>query len=151
MSYSSSYEEKGSWVYLLVVSGTCAAYVVTILNRADGGPVSDVAYRSPMLWTMGAGMALTMVGRILVEMVRPSETHRTDVRDRDIGRYGEYVGGTVLAAGMLVAFVLTLATADHFWIANTMFAAFALATVVGAAVRLVAYRRGLRAWVNQPG
>lgn len=146
-----SYEEKGTWVYLLVVTGTCAAYVVTVLNRADGGPIAEVAYRSPMLWTMGTGMVLTMLGRILVEIVRPSETYRTDVRDREIGRYGEYVGGSVLAVGMLVAFVLTLVTADHFWIANTMFAAFALATIVGAAVRLVAYRRGLRTWVSQPG
>jgi hypothetical protein len=146
-----SYEEKGSWVYVLVVTGTCAAYVATILKRAGGGPLTDVAYVAPMLWTMGIGMGLAMIGRILVEVVRPSETYRSDVRDRDIGRFGEYIGGSVLAAGMTVPFVLTLVSADHFWIANAMFLAFALSTVVGAAARLVAYRRGLRAWVSQPG
>jgi hypothetical protein len=144
-----SYEEKGSWVYLFVVTGTCAAYVATILNRADGA-LADVAYRAPMLWSMGIAVALAMVGRMLLEMVRPSETYRTDVRDRDIGRHGDRVGGSVLMAGMLVAFVLALTAADHFWIANTMYLTFAGATVVGAAVRVVAYRRGLDAWVNRP-
>lgn len=146
-----SYEEKGSWVYVLVVTGTCVAYGAMIVGRADGGALSDVAYRAPMLWSMGAGMGLAIVGRIALEVVRPSETYRADVRDKEIGRFGEYVGGTVLAMGMLVPFALTLTAAAHFWIANTMFAAFALATVVGAAARLVAYRRGLGAWASRPG
>lgn len=146
-----SYEEKGSWVYLVVVTGTCLAYAAVIAGRIAGDGVAGVAYLVPMLVTMGAGMALAMVGRMAVEMVRPSETYRKDVRDRDIGRHAEYVAGIVLAAGMLVAFVLTLAAADHFWIANTMFATFALSTVVGAAARIVAYRRGLRTWASQPG
>ena len=144
-----SYEEKGSWVYLVVVTGTCAAYVAMVLSRADGGPLTDVAYRSPMLWSMGVAMVLAIIVRILVEMVRPSETYRKDVRDRDIGRFGEYVAGSVLAIGMLVPFVLTLTAADHFWIANAMYAAFALASLVGAATRGVAYRRGLSTWVSR--
>ena len=43
---------------------------------------------------------------------------------------------------MVVPFVLTLAESDYFWIANAMYLAFVLAAVVGAAVKLVAYRRG---------
>ena len=146
-----SYEEKGSWVYLVVVAGTFAVYVAMVLSRADGGPLTDVAYRSPMLWSMGVAMALAIAVRILVEIVRPSETYRKDVRDRDIGRFGEYIGGTVLAIGMIVPFVLALFAADHFWIANAMYAAFALASLVGTAARVVAYRRGLHAWTSQTG
>ena len=43
---------------------------------------------------------------------------------------------------MVVPFVLTLAEFDYFWIANAMFLAFGTSAVVGAAVKLVAYRRG---------
>ena len=44
---------------------------------------------------------------------------------------------------MVVPFVLTLAEVDWFWIANAMYLAFVTAAVVGAAVKLVAYRRGI--------
>jgi hypothetical protein len=43
---------------------------------------------------------------------------------------------------MLVPFALTLLEADYFWIANAMYAAFALSALVSTPVRLVAYRRG---------
>ena len=44
---------------------------------------------------------------------------------------------------MVVPFVLALAEFDHFWIANAMYLVFVLSAVVGAAVKLVAYRRGI--------
>ena len=103
-----------------------------------------------MLWSIGIGIALAIVGRIVVEiaggiraeMAGHDERHESDVRDRDIGRFGEYFGGTVLGVGMIVPFVLTLAEVDYFWIANAMYLAFVLSALVGAAVKLVAYRRG---------
>ena len=33
-----SFEEKGTWVYLVVALGTYLAYVGIILGRADGAP-----------------------------------------------------------------------------------------------------------------
>ena len=45
--------------------------------------------------------------------------------------------------GMIVPFVLAVAEVDYFWIANAIYLAFALATLVGTSVKLVAYRRGL--------
>jgi hypothetical protein len=138
-----SYEEKGSLVYVVVFIGTFAAYVGVVISRADGGPLADVDYRSPMLWSMGVSIGLAIIGRILVEMFRPSDTHKLDARDKDINRFGEYVGGSVLAVGMLGPFALTLLDADHFWIANAMYAAFALSAVVSSVTKLIAYRRGL--------
>ena len=75
-------------------------------------------------------------------MAGHEDSHEPDVRDRDIGRFGEYFGGTVLGVGMVVPFVLTLAEFDYFWIANAMYLAFVLSALVGAVVKLVAYRRG---------
>jgi hypothetical protein len=138
-----SYEEKGSLVYLVVVIGTYAAYVGVVISRAGAGALADVAYRSPMLWSIGISIGLSIAGRILIEIFRPSDTYKLDARDKDISRFGEYVGGSVLAIGMLGPFILVLLAADHFWIANAMYATFALSAVVGTTAKLIAYRRGL--------
>jgi hypothetical protein len=103
-----------------------------------------------MLWSIGIGIGIAIVGRIVVEiasrisdeMAGHEEAPVEDVRDRDIGRFGEYVAGTVLGVGMVVPFVLTLAAFDYFWIANAMFLAFGVSAAVGAVVKVVAYRRG---------
>jgi hypothetical protein len=145
-----SYEERGQWVYLVAIVLTYAAYVAIVLGRAGGGPLTDVDYVPVMLASIGIGIALAIVGRIVVEIVGGiraemaghDEPHEPDIRDRDIGRFGEYFAGTVLGVGMVVPFVLTLAESAYFWIANAMYLAFVLSAVVGAAVKLVAYRRG---------
>jgi hypothetical protein len=38
---------------------------------------------------------------------------------------------------------LTMAGAEHFWIAGAIYGAFVLANVVSSSVKLVAYRRGI--------
>jgi len=138
-----SYEEKGVWVYLVVAIGTYVSYLAVILGRAGGIPVTDVAYVSPILWTIGIAIALSIAGRIAIEMAKPSDTHKIDARDKDINRFGEYVGGVVLAVAMLVPFGLTMAKADYFWIANAMYAAFVVSALVSGTWKLVAYRRGM--------
>ena len=103
---------------------------------------AEVDYVPIMLWTIGASIAGAIVGRILVEVARPSDDYSSDVRDRDIGRFGEYVAGTLLGIGMVVPFILAITEVDHFWIANAMYLVFALSAIVGAAIKLFAYRRG---------
>jgi hypothetical protein len=138
-----SYEERGQWVYLVVIGITLAAYVVLIVGAASGGPLTDVDYVPIMLVAIGAGVALSIIGRIAVAIVWQAEGHETDVRDREIDRRGEYVGGLFLGIGMVVPFVLTIAEADYFWIGNAMYLVFALAALVSAAAKLIIYRRGL--------
>lgn len=146
-----SSEEKGQWVYLVAIVLTYLGYVAVVLGRADGGPLTDVDYVPVLVAAIGAGIVLAIVGRIAVgiaggiaaELAGDDPNQPEDVRDRDIGRFGEYVAGTVLGVGMIVPFVLALADAASFWIANAMYLAFVLSAVVGAAVKLVAYRRGL--------
>lgn len=98
---------------------------------------------APMLWTIGIAIASSVVGRVLVEIVKPSDSHQLDVRDKDIGRLGDYVGGSVIAVGMLLPFGLAMADTDHFWIANAMYSVYFLSALVSAPVKLIAYRRGL--------
>lgn len=146
-----SSEEKGQWVYLVAFLVTYLAYVGIVLAQAAGGPLTDVDYVPLLLGAIGIGIALAIVGRIALgiaggiaaEIAGHEADYDPDVRDRDIGRFGEYISGTVLGVAMIVPFVLALADADTFWIANAMYLAFVLAAVIGAAVKLVAYRRGL--------
>ena len=142
-----SYEERGQWVYLVAIVLTFGAYVAIVLGQAAQTPLAEVDYAPTMLWAIGIGIALSIVGRIVVEIAAqiaaPTDSHEPDVRDRDIGRFGEYFAGTVLGIGMVVPFALTLAEFDYFWIGNSMYLAFALSALIGTAVKLVAYRRGL--------
>jgi len=141
-----SYEERGQWVYIVVNILTFGGYAAIVLGQVGSVPLAELDYAPTMLWAIGIAIALSIVGRILMEiageMARPGDSHQADVRDRDIGRLGEYFSGTLLGVGMVVPFALALAEFDHFWIANAMYAAFALSALVGTAVKLVAYRRG---------
>ncbi len=138
-----SYEEKGQWVYLLATGVAYVAYLVVVLGRATAGEtLQEVDYQPILLWTVGLAVAGSIIGRIAIEIVRPSESQREDVRDREIGRFGEYVSGVILGIGMVGPFVLALLKADHFWIANAIYLVFVVQAVVGTIIKLVAYRRG---------
>ncbi len=137
-----SYEEKGTWAYLVTSVAVWVGYVVLLLRRADGDLVS-VPYVGPLLWAIGISILANVVGRVLLEIVRPSETHQADVRDREVARFGDYVGGLVLSVLVAGVLALALVEAPHFWIANAIYAAFVVQVVVSSVVRLVAYRRGL--------
>jgi hypothetical protein len=138
-----SAEEKGQWVYLVANLVGFAAYVAIVLGQAATTPLTEVDYVPTLLWVIAIAITASIVGRILVEIATPSDSHTADVRDRDIGRFGEYFGGTFLAIAMVVPFILAIAEFDHFWIANAMYVAFAASSVIGTTAKLIAYRRGL--------
>ena len=48
-----------------------------------------------------------------------------------------------MVIGALAALILAMAEADHFWIANAMYLVFTAQAIVGAVIKLIAYRRGL--------
>ena len=138
-----SYEEKGTWVYLVTSAGAYAIYLVVILGRLAGTPAAQVPYVAALLWATGASVVASVAGRVLVETARPSDGRRADVRDREIYRLGEYASRWFLVAGAAAALVMAMARWDYFWIANVIYLGFVLWAVTGSAVRLVAYRRGL--------
>lgn len=138
-----SFEEKGTWVFAIVTVATSVAYAIIVQGRAGPVPLEEVPYVATMLWAIGIAIGASILGHIVVAMVRPDDADRADVRDKEINRYGEYVGGVVLGAAMIGPFALTLAGSDHFWIANAMYAAFVVGGLVGSVVKIVAYRRGL--------
>jgi hypothetical protein len=138
-----SYEEKGTWVYLVTVVGAYAAYLVIILGRVHDTPVTEVPYGWVLLWTTVASVVASTAGRTVVETARPSDSRRKDVRDKEIYRFGEYASRWCVVGGAAAAFFMALAKVDYFWIANVIYLGFVLWAVVGSVVKLVAYRRGL--------
>jgi hypothetical protein len=138
-----SYDEKGIWVYLVTSAGAYAVYLAIIVGRLASAPAAEVPYVSVLLWTAGASIVASIVGRTLVETVRPSDSRRGDVRDRDVSRFGEYASRWFLVAGAATALVMAMAKVDYFWIANVIYLGFVLWAVAGSALKLVAYRRGL--------
>lgn len=138
-----SYEQKGVGVYLTVALATFVGYWAVLLGRTDGAALTEVRYVPTLLWTIGISIVGRVLVQVLVEVARPSDSYRVDARDREVVRHGEHVGGIVLAATMVGPFVLALLEADHFWIANAMYAAFVLHAVTSSTVKLIAYRRGV--------
>lgn len=142
-----SYEEKGTWVYLVIAVVGYTVYLSLVLPQvAAGVAVEDVDYVPVMLWTIGGAIVATIVLRILVEIVFPSESTKGDVRDRDIDRLGTRVGSSFVVIGALGALVLAMLEADWFWIANIIYLCFVLSALLESITRLVAYRRGVPTW-----
>ena len=141
-----SFEEKGAWVSVLVTVGTYVAYLIIILGRADGAPLAEVSYVPTMLWTIGIAIALQILGRIAVAIAKPSEADKSDVRDKEINRFGDYVGQSLVVVGGLAALIMAMAEVDHFWIANTIYLAFVLSGILAAVTKIIAYRRGFQPW-----
>jgi len=102
-----------------------------------------VPYGWVLLWTTVASDLASTLGRTLVETARPSDSRRADVRDKEISRFGEYASRWFIVAGAAAALFMALAKWDYFWIANVIYLGFVLWAVVGSAIKLVAYRRGL--------
>ena len=129
------FEEKTAWLYGAVSLTAYAVYLGLLLTGAD--------YIPALLWTIGASIVTNIAGTIAIGTV----TRRgKDQRDRDIYKFGEYVGNSFVVVGAVSALILALLSAPHFWIANVLYLCFVLSAVLGTVAKLVAYRRGLPQW-----
>ncbi|MCK8609086.1 hypothetical protein [Agromyces sp. C10] len=142
-----SYEEKGTWSFLVVAIAGYAVYLWLVLSQIVGGtPVEEVDYAIPMLWTIGGAVVAGILARIAIEIASPSESTRADVRDRQIDRAGEQVGNSLVVIAGIGALVLAMLQVHWFWIANAIYLGFVLSAVLGSLAKLAMYRRGLPAW-----
>jgi cell division protein FtsW (lipid II flippase) len=141
-----TFEEKNVWVFAVVTVVAFGAYVVTILGRAGGAAITEVPYVGAMLWTIGAAIVASIVGRIVVTVAWPKDADKKDQRDKEIYRFGEYIGQSFVVVGAVAALVLAMAEVDHFWIANTVYLAFVLSALLSSTAKIFAYRRGVPSW-----
>ena len=142
-----SYEEKGTWVYLVVSAIGYAVYVFLVLPQLLGGtPVDEIDYVPAVFWTIGGSIVAAIVLRILVEIVVPSGSTRGDVRDKEIDRLGERVGNAFLVIGAIGALLLALFEGGYFWIANVIYLGFVLSAILSSITKVIVYRKGVPTW-----
>ncbi|WP_410670868.1 hypothetical protein [Amycolatopsis sp. cmx-4-68] len=139
-----THEEKRAWILGFAAIASYAVYLVLVLGRAGGRPLAEVPYVATLLWTVGASIAASIVLSILAAML--SKDAGKDQRDREIGRFGEYVGHSFVVLGAVAALLLAMAEVPHFWIANAVYLAFTLSAILGSTARIFAYRRGFQPW-----
>ena len=137
-----SSEEKHSWIYAVVAVVVPLAYFATVLSKVPGTDVATIGYVWPMVTAIGVGIGIGIVLSIIAAMISPSEAGKTDVRDKEINRLGEYVGFYVISIAAIVPLGLAMAEVEQFWIANALYLAFVLAALASSIVKIVAYRRG---------
>ncbi len=141
-----SFKEKSTWIMAVITVGAYVAYLNIILGRADNAPLIGVPYASTLLWTIGAVMVASIVAHIAVAIASPQDADKADQRDREIERHGDYTGHWFIVTGAVAALGMSMAELSHFWIANVIYLAFVLATLLGSAAKILAYRRGFRQW-----
>lgn len=142
-----SYEEKGVWVFLTVSITGYVVYLSLALPQLLGGtPAEDIDYVPAMLWTIGGAIVAGIIGRILVEIVAPSDSTKGDIRDKEIDRLGERVGSSFVVIGGVGALILAMFDVDTFWIANALYLGFVISGVLSGVTKLLAYRRGVPTW-----
>lgn len=138
-----SFHEKSAWIMVALVALVYGWYFAVVFgDLASQEAVRGIAYRGMMLATVIALTVLAAVSHIVVAVASPREADKTDERDREINRHGEYIGGFVLGVGALLALGLAMFEVDHFWIANAILAGLVLSELVSGVTRIVLYRRG---------
>ena len=130
------------WISAVVGFVVPVVYLATVLSEVPGTDVARIAYVGPMLTSIGVGIAVGIVLAIVAAMASPRDADKTDERDREINRRGEYVGFYVMSVAAIVPLVLAMANVEQFWIAHALYLAFVLAALASAVVKIVAYRRG---------
>lgn len=159
--------ERSVWAYLVAVVVTSGVYLTLMVARLADGPVDEIAWVGPMLWTIGASvlgsvvltLALTIAGTISATITRSIASARTgrrgrpaapvveidagsDARDKDIDLIGDHALVGVLGAGFVGALVLAMFDADAFWIGNLLFVFGTIGAIVETTIKIRLYRRG---------
>ena len=141
-----THNEKRAWIMLVVTVVAYATYVVTVVSRANGRLLPEVPYAATLLWTIGAAIVASIVAEIAIGIVNPRASRGTDVRDRQIGRLGDYIGQSLFIIGAVAAMLMAMAGWDRFWIANVIYLGGVLSAVLGSIAKIVMYRRSFPQW-----
>ncbi|WP_327280509.1 MULTISPECIES: hypothetical protein [unclassified Streptomyces] len=139
-------EEKRAWSMLVVAVGSYATYLWVVLERPVGVALTRAPYTGALLWTVGLSIAASIAAHITIAAFTPKEANVKDQRDREIHRFGEYVGQSFVVIGGVAGLLLAMVEADPFWIANAIYLAFVLSSVLSSVVKVISYRFGFHPW-----
>ena len=138
-----SFQEKSAWIMLTFVVLVYGWYFTVVFGDvAAQEAVRDIAYKGLMLVTVVVLTVLAALSHIVIAVASPRDADKTDERDKEINRLGEYAGGYVIGVGALVALGLAMYEVEYFWIANAILAGLVLSEIVSGVTKIVFYRRG---------
>jgi hypothetical protein len=138
--------EKSNWVVIVVGVPTLLVYLAVVVPQVLGGPVAEVSWVQPMILAIVAFVVANVVGNVVAAASNPREADRKDQRDTEIDHLGERIGNWLVIAGSIVALVLAMTTADHFWIANAIFLGGIAGALLSSATRIAAYHGPFQQW-----
>jgi hypothetical protein len=141
-----SFEEKSAWIMGVVAVGSYSVYLAIVLGLAGSTPLTEVSYVAPLLWTVGSSIAASIALHAVMGISSPRDAGKKDQRDREIYRFGEYMGQSFVVIGGVAALLMAMVELDHFWIANVIYLTFVLSAILGSVAKIVAYRRGFQPW-----
>jgi hypothetical protein len=147
------FEEKMTWVSLVVTIAVPVWYFATMLGQLRTTAAADIHFQTPLIVAIVASVVLMVIGAIVMSVAtsvsavargrKPEDDiDRKDERDKTISRHGDLVGYYVASVGMVGVLILTMLETDYFWIAGALYLSFVVAMVVSSVVKLVAYHRG---------
>ncbi len=84
--------------------------------------------------------------RVWIMVVVTVAAYARDQRDREINRFGDYIGQSFVIVGGVAALGLAMAELSYFWIANAIYLGFVLSSILGSTAKIVAYRWGFPRW-----
>lgn len=144
------YEERNAWVYGLVTVGAAGFYLLQVLGGDAAIPLEARDYKGAMLYSIGGAIVATILLSILVNivvgMVTGDTDARADLRDRQIGRFGDYVGQSLVIVGAVGALILVMLDQPGFWVAQAIYFGFVASGALSAMARIASYRFGFAPW-----
>ncbi|WP_084126018.1 hypothetical protein [Demequina sp. NBRC 110054] len=147
-----SMQQRTVWASLIAFVVVGLVYAAVMIPRMIGSEPSEISWVWPMAIAMGsivvviiAGVIVSTISGAISATVRGEEPEfeEGDERDKVIENFGNAKGLSIASFGSLGAIILAMNDVDPFWIAQLLFAVGLLGGIVGAALKLRAYSRGL--------
>ena len=138
--------EKSNWVVLVVALPTLLVYVALVVPQLLGKPIAEVSWVQPMVFTIVGFIVANILGNVVAAATNPGEAPKKDQRDSEIDHLGERVGNWLIIAGSIIALVLAMTGADHFWIANALFLGGIAAALLSSVTKIAAYHGSFQTW-----
>jgi hypothetical protein len=139
--------EKSAWSTVLIAVVIGVLYVMTLAGRAtDATHAADIAYTWPMVTAIVGWVIATIIVNVALAASAPADAMEYDERDREIARFADRIGYYGLSFAVLAAIALAMLEYSQFWIAQLLFGALAVTTLLSALVTVFAYRRGVPRW-----
>lgn len=140
-----SYAERSIWVRLITTVLVFGAYVPIVLPPAIRSVPSGLDWLWAMIWAIGTGVGLSIVGTIVVSMgagIRRGPDTMMDERDTTIAHTSGRVGQAFIVIAALASIVMLALEIPNFWIAHTLFFGFSVSALIEGISAVIMYRRG---------